>query len=57
MIEEFKCNECGNTSFEWVDFTNKSVYECVQCKTKYYEEEELIEGGIVEKNGKRFFVI
>lgn len=34
-----KCKECGNCSFEWVDFTNKTVYECEQCKTRYYEEE------------------
>lgn len=33
-----KCNECGNPSFEWVDFTAKSVYECEQCKTKFYLE-------------------
>ena len=37
MIE--RCKECNNPGFTYVDFTSKSVYECDQCKTKYYEEE------------------
>lgn len=38
--EEFKCKECGNNSFNWVDFTAKSVKECEQCKTRFYDDEE-----------------
>ncbi len=40
MSEDFKCAECGNTSFEYKNFSNKYVLVCDQCKSESYEKEE-----------------
>jgi len=29
--KDYKCSECGNTSFTWKDYTAKTVAVCDQC--------------------------
>ena len=40
-LDILRCEECNNpvaNDWKYIDFTNKTVVECSQCKTKYYTE-------------------